>query len=70
MSLINRHLYPELNRLLWDIHSEWIEPELAFRVYEDRWGFVTESLLEPAEQILIQELTTTVGNGIFLPHFQ
>ncbi len=70
MLKINRKLYPELDRLLWDIHSEWIEPELAFRVYEERWGFLEELSLDEKEQNLIQELTHTIGQGIFLPNFR
>jgi hypothetical protein len=63
---INRRHYPELNKLLWDIHCDMVDPELAFRMYEERWGFVQTQNLSRDEQALIRELTSTVGNGIFL----
>ncbi|EIJ34974.1 hypothetical protein [Thiothrix nivea] len=50
---INRKFYPELDRLLWDVHCETVDPEFAFRVYEERWGFVQEQNLSVEEQKLI-----------------
>lgn len=66
---INRKLYPELDKLLWDVHCETVDPEFAFRVYEERWGFVQTQNLSDNEQGLINELTHTVGQGIFIPAF-
>ncbi len=67
--VINRRQYPELDKLLWDIHCDVIEPEFAFRVYEERWGFVQEQDLLASERALIHLLTQTVGYGIFTPAF-
>lgn len=69
LSTINRKRYPELDRLLWDVHSKQISLELAFRVYEERWGFVQEQNLKPREQALIKVLTRRIGKGIFAPLF-
>jgi hypothetical protein len=51
---INRKLYPELDKLLWDVHCKTIDPEFAFRVYEERWGFVQAQNLSDDEQSLIK----------------
>jgi len=45
---INRKLYPELDKLLWDVHCETVDPEFAFRVYEERWGFVQFAPCSPS----------------------
>ncbi|QTR51180.1 hypothetical protein [Candidatus Thiothrix anitrata] len=66
---INRKLYPELDKLLWDVHCETVDPEFTFRAYEKRWGFVQAQNLSDNEQSLINELTRTVGQGIFIPAF-
>ncbi|MEZ5477744.1 MAG: hypothetical protein R3E95_09760 [Thiolinea sp.] len=68
-TIIHRKFYPELDRLLWDVHCQTVDPELAFRVYEERWGFVQEKNLSVAEQDLIRDLTRTIGHGIFAPAF-
>lgn len=68
MKLIDRKEYPELNLLLWDIRRELIEPEYAFQMYEQRWGYVSQKHLTEKEKLLIEELTQTCGKGYFLPH--
>lgn len=69
LTVIHRKRYPELDKLLWDVHSATVSPELAFRVYEERWGFVQEQQLSRREQTLIRLLTRRVGHGIFAPLF-
>jgi hypothetical protein len=66
---INRKLYPELDKLLWDVHCETVESTFAFQVYEERWGFIQTQNLSAEEQALITKLTQTVGHGIFIPAF-
>ncbi len=64
---IDREKYPELDALLWDIHDRKIKPEVAFNLYEKRWGFVDKKNLRPEETGLIKELTVIYGNGCFMP---
>ena len=67
LTVINRKRFPELNKLLWDVDSLTITPEFAFRVYEDRWGFVQPRQLSLREQTLVRILTRRIGHGIFAP---
>lgn len=67
MDKIDRKLYPELNLLLWDMHNQFIEPDVAFNLYEVRWGHVAEELLCPEEIDLIKRLIDEFGNGHFMP---
>ncbi len=67
MPNINRKKYPELDKLLWDIHCKTIEPEVAFRLYEERWAFVDAQKLSAAEKRLIKKLTNLIGKGVFMP---
>lgn len=64
--LINRNEYPELNIILWDMADTYIEPEVAFRMYERKWRHVDEKRLTAKEKNLIAELTKTVGQGYML----
>lgn len=34
---------------LWDVHCETVDPEFAFRVYEERWSFVQAQNLSDDE---------------------
>jgi len=67
MGDINRNYYHELNLLLWDIHTKFIKPEVAFQLYERRWKYVDENQLTQKEKTLIKKLTNTFGNGFFMP---
>lgn len=64
--LINRKEYPELNIILWDMADTYIDPEVAFRMYERKWRHVDEKRLTEKEKNLIAELTRTVGQGYML----
>lgn len=59
--------YPQLDKLLWDIQAESIDPKTAFSIYEQRWFFVAENALTRREKDLIKSLTKRYGNGIFMP---
>jgi hypothetical protein len=67
MGNINRTNYHELNLLLWDIHSQFIDPRFAFEMYERRWGYVDKTKLLKKELKLIERLTRQFGNGLFMP---
>lgn len=69
MGDINRTYYQELNLLLWDIHTQFIKPEVAFQLYEKRWKYVDEKLLTKDEKNLIEKLTNTFGKGLFMPAY-
>lgn len=69
MGNVDRSKYPELDILLWDIHDKEIKPEVAFNLYEKRWGFVDKKKLLPKEEILIKKLTNAYGNGCFMPAY-
>jgi len=64
--MIDRHKYPELNLILWDTASRFIEPKFAFKMYEKRWNYIHKDKLTPTEKELIQKLTQDHGNGLFL----
>jgi hypothetical protein len=66
MGEINRGIYPELDKLLWDFHNEKVPAAQAFHIYEQRWGFVDENHMEPKEKQLLSELIQYYGNGIFM----
>ena len=38
MGEIIRGNYPELDKVLWDFHTQKIPAMLAFRMYEERWN--------------------------------
>ena len=67
MQAINRADYKELDLLLWDIRSQFIEPKIAFELYEKRWGYVNQEELSQEERRLIESLTKQFGNGYFMP---
>lgn len=64
--IINRHDYPELDAILWDRAEDYIDPEVAFRIYEERWRFVAQNRLKDDERALITELARTYGHGHML----
>ena len=66
--MINRNEYPELNQLLWDYHAEFIDPKVAFGVYERRWSYVDNRNISNKEKKLIEKLSKELGNGIFMPN--
>jgi len=67
MKTINRNDYPELNKLLWDIHTTKVAPEVAYQLYEQRWQFVDQDNLIKRERELLDTLQKTVGKGLFMP---
>ncbi|KFZ29114.1 hypothetical protein IDAT_05415 [Pseudidiomarina atlantica] len=67
MEMINRKLYPELDLLLWDMHNTYVEPETAFRIYEERWRYVDKTKISESEERLIADLVKDFGGGIFMP---
>jgi len=69
MKDIERKQYPELDFILWDVHSDTVEPEFAFMIYEKRWGYVQKNKLTDKESKLIEQLTETWGNGLFMPAY-
>lgn len=62
--------FEQLKIILWDFHGDFISRENAFAMYEQRWGFIEESLLSRDEIILIKELIKQCGKGFFFPHTQ
>ncbi len=66
MGEINRGNYPELDKVLWDFHTQKIPAQLAFHMYEKRWGFVDEKHMDQDERKLLEELTDFYGNGVFM----
>ena len=67
MGNINRTHYSELNYLLWDMHQKYINPKVAFDLYERRWRYVDQSKLVEKEKKLISTLTNEFGGGVFMP---
>ncbi|QOR39021.1 hypothetical protein HNO52_11205 [Billgrantia diversa] len=65
-TLINRHKYPELDLILWDRAEAFVEPDVAFHLYEERWRFVDQDRLEEEERELILELMKAYGHGHML----
>ncbi|MBB3229769.1 hypothetical protein [Halomonas stenophila] len=65
-ALINRRDYPELDAILWDRADDYINPEVAFHLYEERWRFVAQDRLLDNERTLIAELARTYGHGHML----
>lgn len=65
MKKIDRQLYPELDRLLWDTKVRHLDGKEALEVYERRWPFVDLSRLTAQEKRLIDTLATQAGG--FLP---
>ena len=66
MGEIIRGNYPELDKVLWDFHTQKIPAMLAFRMYEERWNFVDEKHIGQNERQLIDALTDFYGNGAFM----
>lgn len=66
MGEILRRDYPELDKLLWDFHTQKIPADLAFHMYEERWRFVDKNHLGQNERFLIEKLTDFYGNGVFM----
>ncbi|WP_444677555.1 hypothetical protein [Halomonas sp. E19] len=64
--LIDRHDYPELDLILWDRAERWVAPDVAFRLYEERWRFVAHDRLDEGERELIRRLTVAYGRGHML----
>jgi hypothetical protein len=65
-ALINRYEYPELDLILWDRAETFIAPDVAFRLYEERWRFVDQVRLTDEERELILELKKVYGHGHML----
>lgn len=65
-ALINRHDYPELDAILWDRGDNYIDPKVAFHLYEERWRFVAQERLRDHERALIAELAQAYGHGHML----
>lgn len=69
MGEINRTDYNELDLILWDIHTKFVKPEVAFQLYEKRWKYVDVKLLSNNEKNLIEQLTNIYGKGLFMPAY-
>lgn len=67
MQQINRAQYRELDMLLWDMHEQYVAPQVAFEVYERRWAFIDPDNIKENEQALIDQLVELFGNGCFMP---
>lgn len=65
-TLINRRDYPELDAILWDRAEEYVDPQVAFRLYEERWRFVAQGQLGDKERALIARLARVYGHGHML----
>jgi len=63
---LNRKDYPELDLILWDVASETILAEDAFKKYETRWRYINPEQLCKKERLMIEELTKLYGKGLFL----
>lgn len=63
---IDRNEYPELNLILWDRAERFIAPDIAFRMYEERWRFIDPNCLTDHERKLIDALKVTYGHGCML----
>jgi hypothetical protein len=63
---LNRKDYPELDLILWDVASEHILAEDAFKKYETRWRYINPEQLCQQEYLMIKEPTKCYGNGLFL----
>lgn len=48
--------YEQLSRIMWYIHTDEIEEEIALRIYERNWSFVNEEKLSQKEIELIEKL--------------
>ena len=49
--------YPQLKRLAWHVHGvDYLTPKEALGIYERNWRHMDTSVLEPAEQELIEGL--------------
>ncbi|MCI4233487.1 hypothetical protein [Dickeya dianthicola] len=66
MGEIIRHDYPELDKVLWDFHTQKVPADLAFRMYEERWSFIDANNISSNERFLIEKLTNFYGNSIFI----
>ncbi len=64
--LVDRALFPELDLILWDRADRLIDEQDAFLKYEQRWRFIDQARLTTKECQLIERLTQTYGNGLFL----
>ncbi|MBO2670012.1 hypothetical protein [Shewanella algae] len=66
MGKIDRRKYPELDNLLWDIHNKFVDPKVAFDMYERRWRYVDVQHLTGKERTLVQQLANKFGCGVFM----
>ncbi|XGA78732.1 hypothetical protein OR573_09370 [Halomonas sp. CH40] len=66
MEKLNRHDFPELDMILWDRAELFVDPEVAFRAYEERWRFVDQHSLTRRERALVKQLTDEYGHGKML----
>jgi hypothetical protein len=64
--MVDRTLYPELDLILWDNASRYIEKRYAFYVYETRFHFIDTNKLTEREKKLIQDLADDFGGGYLL----
>lgn len=67
MGELKRDLYPELDKILWDFRYRMIPADVAFKLYEARWGFVDRKNMIPTEKLLINKLVSQYGRGFFMP---
>ena len=69
MGEIIRGNYPELDKVLWDFHTQKIPAMLAFRMYEERRNFVDEKHIGQNERQLIDALTDFLLIIYEKPHY-
>ncbi|MFM5478609.1 hypothetical protein ACET81_22105 [Aeromonas veronii] len=67
MGELKRDLYPELDKILWDFCHRMIPADVAFKLYEARWGFVDRKNMTHKEKELINKLVSVYGHGFFMP---
>lgn len=63
---IDRNEYPKLNLILWDRAERFVAPDVAFRMYEERWRFIDSDGLSDRERRLIDVLKDAYGHGCML----
>jgi hypothetical protein len=67
MRSIDRTQYQQLNMILWDIHDKFIQPKVAFEMYEKRWNYIDDKKMSNDEKELIHKLIHEYGYSNFMP---
>lgn len=56
--------YPQLKLISWNRHTDFIDDDEAFALYESNWRFVDQNNLADDELKLINHLTVEYGHGV------